>query len=91
MGEAFELATPVRRTSKSLTAAFVRNVSQPGKYHDGGGLVLYLRVESNGSRFLVQRITIRGKRCELGLGTPPLVARAECWLCKSLLFLCSSF
>ena len=66
-----------RRADKALSAAFVRTVNEPGKYHDGGGLGLYLRVESNGSRFWVQRITIRGKRCELGLGSPPTVTLAD--------------
>lgn len=66
-----------RRAEKTLSAAFVRKVKEPGKYHDGGGLGLYLRVEQNGSRFWIQRISIRGKRCELGLGSPPLVPLAE--------------
>ena len=64
-----------RRPDKTLTAQFVRTVKEPGKYFDGHGL--YLRVEANGSRFWVQRITIRGKRCELGLGSPALVSLAE--------------
>lgn len=64
-----------RRPEKALTAQFVRSVQEPGKYFDGHGL--YLRVEPNGSRFWVQRITIRGKRCELGLGAPALVSLVE--------------
>lgn len=64
-----------RRPEKALTAQLVRTVQEPGKYFDGQGL--YLRVEPNGSRFWVQRITIRGKRCELGLGPPSLVPLAE--------------
>lgn len=64
-----------RRPEKALTALFVRTVQEPGKYFDGHGL--YLRVEPNGSRFWVQRITIRGKRCELGLGAPALVSLVE--------------
>jgi hypothetical protein len=55
-----------RRPEKALSAAFVRQVSKPGKYFDGHGL--YLRV---------QRIVIRGKRCELGLGNPSLVSLVE--------------
>ena len=66
-----------RRADKVLTAMFVRAVQKPGKYHDGGGTGLYLRVDPNGARFWVQRITIRGKRCELGLGSPPIVPLAE--------------
>ncbi|MFY0692393.1 MAG: integrase arm-type DNA-binding domain-containing protein [Paracoccaceae bacterium] len=65
------------RTKKALTAAFVRNANQAGKYHDGGGLGLYLRVDPSGSRYWVQRIMIRGKRRELGLGSYPLVSLAE--------------
>lgn len=64
-----------RRPEKALTAAFVKSVREPGKYFDGHGL--YLRVDPNGSRFWIQRITIRGKRCELGLGSPSLVTLAE--------------
>lgn len=55
----------------------VRTAQEPGKYHDGGGTGLYLRIDPNGSRFWVQRLTIRGKRRELGLGSPPLVPLAE--------------
>ncbi len=66
-----------RRAEKTLSAAMVRTVQEPGKYHDGGGLGLYLRVEKNGARFWVQRIVIRGKRRELGLGSPPLVSLAK--------------
>lgn len=72
-----ELRQTRRRAAATLTAALVRSVAAPGKYHDGGGLGLYLRVEQNASRFWVQRITIRGKRCELGLGSPPLVSLAQ--------------
>lgn len=64
-----------RRPEKALTAQAVKAATAPGKYFDGHGL--YLRVDGNGSRFWVQRITIRGKRCELGLGAPSLVSLAE--------------
>lgn len=65
------------RASKALSAAFLRTALEPGKYHDGGGLRLYLRVERNGARFWIQRITIGSKRRELGLGSPPLVTLAD--------------
>lgn len=64
-----------RRPEKALTAQFIRSVKEPGKYFDGHGL--YLRVDKNGSRFWVQRIVIRGKRSELGLGSPALVSLSE--------------
>ena len=63
--------------SKALTAAFVSTAKEPGKYHDGNGTGLFLFVKPTGGRFWVQRITIRGKRCELGLGSPPVVTLAE--------------
>lgn len=64
----------VRRPEKALSARFVETVTKPGKYFDGQGL--FLRVAKNGARQWVQRIVIRGKRCELGLGSPPAVPLA---------------
>lgn len=66
---------PARRPDKALTAQAVRNATAPGKYFDGQGL--YLRVTANGARQWVQRIVIRGKRCEIGLGSAALVTLAE--------------
>lgn len=66
-----------RRKSKTLTAAKVTGNLAPGKYHDGGGTGLFLRVEGNGSRRWIQRITIQGKRREIGLGSPPNISLAD--------------
>jgi len=66
-----------RRKSKTLTAAKVNGNLEPGKYHDGGGTGLFLRVENNGSRRWLQRITINGKRREIGLGSPPNISLAD--------------
>lgn len=63
--------------SKSLTAAFVNSVREPGKYSDGKGMGLFLWVKPTGGRFWVQRLTIRGKRRDIGLGSPPVVTLAE--------------
>tara|TARA_B100000886_G_scaffold270811_1_gene194784 strand:+ start:170 stop:454 length:285 start_codon:yes stop_codon:yes gene_type:complete len=49
-----------------LSALFVKKTNKPGKYSDG--LDLYLIVEPTGSKRWEQRLTIRGKRCDLGLG-----------------------
>lgn len=65
----------IRRPEKALTVQFVKSVRDPGKYFDGHGL--FLRVQPNGQRQWVQRIMIRGKRCELGLGNPALVSLAR--------------
>ncbi len=64
-----------RHPNNALTPAFVRNVSQAGRYCDGQGL--YLDVRPTGSRGWIQRITIRGRRTELGLGGFPLVSLKE--------------
>jgi integrase len=67
--------TGLRRPEKALTAVAVKNAREAGKYFDGHGL--YLLVRPNGSQFWMQRIVIRGKRCELGLGSPALVSLQE--------------
>lgn len=59
-----------------LTATMVRNLG-PGKYHDGNGTGLFLRVDPTGARLWIQRLTIRGKRHDLGLGGFPVVTLAE--------------
>lgn len=69
------VADGTRKPAKVLTAAFVRSIKEPGKYFDGHGL--YLRVMLGGSRQWVQRIVIRGKRCEIGLGSADLVPLAD--------------
>lgn len=64
----------IRKPEKALSSRFVETVTRPGKYFDGQGL--FLRVIQNGAKQWVQRITIQGKRCELGLGSPPAVTLA---------------
>ena len=59
---------------KRLTAAGVK-AAPPGKHHDDHGLFLF--VKPTGARSWVQRLTIRGKRCDLGLGGYPLTTLAE--------------
>ena len=60
---------------KALSAAFVRTVKEPGKYFDGHGL--FLKVEPSGAKRWIQRIVIRGKRREIGLGSVSLMSLAE--------------
>ena len=64
-----------RQSGKPLTAAFVRNTKTPGKYHDGNGLIL--RVDRTGAKRWIQRIVIRGKRTEIGLGSTKLVSLSK--------------
>ena len=63
------------RQQSKLNAEQVRNLSAPGQYFDGNGLTL--RVESSGSKHWVQRVTIHGKRRNLGLGGYPTVSLAN--------------
>ena len=65
----------LRKPEKALTSKFVQTAREPGRYFDGHGL--FLRVQKNGARYWVQRIVIRGKRCELGIGNPAFVSLAE--------------
>ena len=60
------------RKARPLTAARVRTEKRPGRYYDGQGL--YLQVDPSGARRWLQRIVIRGKRTDLGLGGWPLVS-----------------
>lgn len=62
--------------SGKLTAQGVKNLKEPGKYSDGGGLGLFLWAKPNGGRFWVQRIVINGRRREIGLGGYPIVSLA---------------
>ena len=58
-----------------LTAVKVKNLKLPGRYGDGDGL--YLNVAPGGSKSWIQRITVEGKRRDLGLGGYPGVSLAE--------------
>ena len=73
--------TPPRKTKpkgrhpdKVLSAAFVRT-APPGRHADGNGL--YLFVQPSGTRSWIQRLVIRGRKRELGLGSVALVSLAE--------------
>ena len=58
-----------------LTVARVRSLSRPGRYGDGG--TLFLVVAPGGSKNWVQRVTIEGRRRDLGLGGWPVVSLAK--------------
>jgi integrase len=64
-----------KHPEKALSAAFVRQAQKAGRYADGHGL--YLVVDPSGAKRWVQRVTIRGKRCDMGLGSAALVTLAE--------------
>jgi hypothetical protein len=55
------------KAPKPITLAFLRHVVQPGKYYDADGLILI--VEAGGAKRWIQRLTILGKRQDIGLGS----------------------
>ena len=63
-----------RHPHKALSAAFVPS-APPGRHADGNGL--YLFVQPSGTRSWIQRLLIRGRRREFGLGSLALVPLAE--------------
>ena len=58
-----------------LTATQVKAISEQGKYGDGDGL--YLNVSGGGTKSWVQRISIDGRRRDVGLGGYPTVSLAQ--------------
>jgi integrase len=57
-----------------LTATQIKN-SKPGKYNDGGGLWFQRRQDGGGQWFL--RVTVHGRRREMGLGSQTYVTPKE--------------
>ena len=60
---------------KIKTYAEAKAIKKPGVYRAGD--TLYLRVGNNGSKSWIQRLTIDGKRCDIGLGSFKLVTLVE--------------
>ena len=57
-----------------LTAKFVENVNEAGKYYDQHGLFLHVR--PSGAKKRLQRYTFQGRRREIGLGSAKIVSVA---------------
>lgn len=58
-----------------LSAVAVRNLKEPGYYHDGAGL--YLQVNVSGSKSWIFRYTVNKKTREMGLGSCNAFSLAE--------------
>ena len=58
----------------TLSATRVRALNAPGRYSDGGGLHLY--ISRAGRKSWVLRITVDGRRRDIGLGGYPSVSLA---------------
>ena len=63
-----------RHPHNRLAAAFIRS-APVGRHADGNGLYLY--VQRTGTRSWIQRLVIRGRKHELGLGSVHLISLAE--------------
>ena len=59
----------------ALSATRVKALKEPGRYSDGGGLHLF--IGKAGRKSWVQRITIDGRRRDIGLGGFPSVSLAK--------------
>ena len=59
----------------ALSATQVKALEKPGRYADGGGLHLF--ISKTGSKSWVQRITVDGRRRDIGLGGFPSVSLAR--------------
>ena len=57
-----------------LNIGFLRSVTAPGRYGDGN--TLFLKV-AGGSKAWIQRLTIEGRRHDIGLGPFPVIGLAE--------------
>ena len=64
-----------RRLHSALTDRAVKAVSEPGRIFDGQGL--FLLVTPGGAKIWKQRVTVKGRRQELGLGPYPVVTLAK--------------
>ena len=67
---------------KTLTAAFIKAVCEPGRYGDGRSshsLSLLVKPNANGrwSKTWGQRLRVGGRITTLGLGSYPVVSLAE--------------
>ena len=58
-----------------LSATRVKALSEPGRYSDGDGLHLF--ISKTGGKSWVQRITIDGRRRDIGLGGYPTVSLSQ--------------
>ena len=55
------------RTKNKLTPLALKKLKVPGRYSDGNNL--YLKIEDTGSRRWILRLSVNGKRRDMGLGS----------------------
>ena len=59
----------------ALTATKVKSLTEPGRYSDGGGLMLHVR--AGGAKSWILRTQVDGKRRDIGLGSAKAVPLAD--------------
>jgi integrase len=64
-----------KHPDKALTQVRINAIKSPGRYADGNGL--YLKVSKTGAKRWELRTVVKGKRCDIGLGSLKLVSLAE--------------
>lgn len=64
-----------RHPQRRLTAVHVRQERRPGRYRDGGGLMLY--IDAAGAKRWVLRVVAKGRRVDVGLGSALVVPLVE--------------
>ena len=57
----------MNRVFYKLSDLIIKKINKPGKYGDGNNL--YLKVEETGSKRWILRLTIKGRRRDMGLGS----------------------
>ena len=55
------------RNKNKLTPLALKKLKAPGRYSDGNNL--YLKIEDTGSRRWILRLSVNGKRRDMGLGS----------------------
>ena len=64
-----------KHPDKALNVVRINVLKQPGRYADGNGL--YLKVAPSGAKRWELRTVVKGKRCDIGLGSLRLVSLAQ--------------
>ena len=63
------------RTKNKLTPLALKKLKVPGRYSDGNNL--YLKIEDTGSRRWILRLSVNGKRRDMGLRNLSLVKLSD--------------
>ena len=62
---------------RSLTAAFVKNVKDAGRYYDNQNTGLHLYARKGGSKSWIQRVRLNGKNIDISLDSASKVTLVD--------------